>query len=145
MGKIIKILGLTLGIMICMCVVFFAGRYYEYKDSLSKAETYETVNTIAVVNLDEGTTVNDETVNYSEDFIKFPDTNFISTGLEEAKYGLENGQYGAYIIIPADFSKSIESINSVPQKSVLEYAINNKLRSDINIDVVQDIEAFKTH
>lgn len=145
MGKIFKILGIILGIMICMCVVFFAGRYYEYKDNLSKAETYETVNTIAVVNLDEGTTVNDEMVNYSEDFIKFPDTNFISTGLEEAKYGLENGQYGAYIIIPADFSKSIESINSVPQKSVLEYAINNKLRSDINIDVVQDIEAFQNN
>ena len=79
---------------------------------------------IAVVNLDEGVTVNGKRVNYAEKLSRFPGTEFEYASLEAARTGLESGKYGAYVIIPAVFSQNVESINSSPQVSELEYAVN---------------------
>ncbi|MBS6403215.1 MAG: hypothetical protein KH393_05305, partial [Tyzzerella nexilis] len=76
------------------------------------APVAETENTkqesrkIAVVNLDEGTTSAEEKINYADKIVQFPSSSFEYSSLEEARTGLTNGKYGAYIIIPAGFSQN---------------------------------------
>ena len=79
---------------------------------------------IAVVNLDEGVSSRGGRVNYTEKLSKFPGMDFEYASLEAARTGLETGRYGAYVIIPADFSQNVESINTTPRVSRLEFAVN---------------------
>lgn len=69
---------------------------------------------VAVVNLDTGISDGNTQVYYGEQIINFPNDNFIYTSLEDARNGIEEGRYGAYIIIPSDFSENVESLNTVP-------------------------------
>lgn len=96
------------------------GQVYAVPDKRMREESGK----IAVVNLDEGVTVNGKRVNYAEKLSRFPGTEFEYASLEAARTGLESGKYGAYVIIPAVFSQNVESINSSPQVSELEYAVN---------------------
>ena len=111
-------------ILIAMLVIaaagFLLGRFLgagaaEKKTKLTAHQTESTI--VAVVNLDEGTASGDTNVNYAESLSEFPDPDFEYSSLEEARSGFESGQYGAYIIIPATFSKSVESINDAPRYS----------------------------
>ena len=79
---------------------------------------------IAVVNLDEGVSGNEGWMNYAEKLSRFPSMDFEYASLEAARTGLETGRYGAYVIIPADFSQNVESINAAPHSSRLEFAVN---------------------
>lgn len=54
---------------------------------------------IAVVNMDDGVSVNQVQVNYANQLMNFPGENFSVTGLMNARAGIENGTYAAYIII----------------------------------------------
>lgn len=56
------------------------------------------VRTIAVVNLDEGISQDDKIINYANELIDYSNENLISTGLEDARSGVESGKYAAYVI-----------------------------------------------
>ena len=62
-----------------------------------------------------------------------------TTGLEDAKRGIENGKYSAYMILPGTFSEAVESINGTPQKAVLEYAIAPNLTRDAQAKAIYSV------
>ncbi|MBD5534720.1 MAG: hypothetical protein HDQ99_03460 [Lachnospiraceae bacterium] len=102
----------------------------------------EHVSTIAVVNMDNGVRVGNEQVNYASQLMSFPNDHFLVTGLTDAKAGIENGTYAAYVVIPETFSESVTSIENDPQKVILIYQYNNKLVEEAEIQAVNDINAF---
>lgn len=97
---------------------------------------------IAVVNLDEGTELESNKMYYSEKVLQFPTTDFSYTSLSEAESGMQNGTYGGYIIIPSEFSKNIESLNSTPKITDIEYTINNALSGEAQYDILYNILSF---
>lgn len=107
--------------------------------SLSEDNTYES-ESIAVVNLDEGILVNGQRIYYAEDVIQFPSAMFQYTSLDNARAGLESGRYGAYLIIPAQFSLSIESLNSEPQVAELEYVLNTNYSEETQYKLLYSIQ-----
>lgn len=102
----------------------------------------ESISTIAVVNMDDGVSVGEEHINYASQLINFPNDRFTVTGLSDAKMGLENGRYAAYIIIPETFSASVTSVENNPRKVKLEYQFNSKLNEETKIQAVNDVNAF---
>lgn len=122
-------------------ITYFSGMYSaEYK--LKQENQKSTIATIAVVNADTGTMVNGEKKFYASELMGFPDTNFKSTGLEDAREGIVDGRYAAYILIPENFSASIESVNREPEKSQITYEIYDNLRQDVQTKVVNDVHNF---
>lgn len=97
------------------------------------------VKTIAVVNLDEGITEDDKTVNYANELLDFTSENIIGTSLEDARNGVEEGRYAAYVIIPATFSKNINSINETPVESEIQYALHTNLTSDAGLAAMSNV------
>jgi len=87
---------------------------------------------VAVVNLDNGSTLKDLKVNVGNDVIKKLKTNesigwtFVSDS--EAKEGVKYGKYYASLTIPKDFSKDLLSIGTQanPTKAKLIYTVNEK-------------------
>lgn len=57
--------------------------------------------------------------------------------------GIENGLYAAYIIIPEDFSESIASVESNPEKVLLEYTFNPNLDEEAARQAISDVNAFE--
>lgn len=102
----------------------------------------EHISTIAVVNMDNGVRVGNEHINYASQLMSFPNDHFVVTGLTDAKAGIENGTYAAYIVIPETFSESVISIENNPKKVMLVYQYNNKLIAEAKIQAVNDINAF---
>lgn len=115
---------------------------YSAKFSQNQKENKSTIMTIAVVNADAGVMAKGEKKYYSSELMLFPDANFISTSLTEAEEGVANGRYAAYILIPENFSESIESVNREPIKTLISYAVYDDLRQDVEIKVVNDIHNF---
>lgn len=113
---------------------------YQPENSYQLASTVD----IAVVNLDEGVKLRERTAYYAGKLITFPNEHFHMTGLDDAKKGLEAGIYGAYIIIPATFSRSVESINDKPEKATIQYTVNGDNNSASLASVVNDINTFAT-
>ena len=98
-------------------------------------------NEIAIVNLDEGIEINGRLQVYSNQIIQFTSDDIFSyTSLSEARTGIETGRYGAYIIIPATFSSSVESINTTPSACNLEYVIDSQ--SAVQTDLLRNIYEF---
>ena len=101
---------------------------------LFKNQYYAQNTNLPVAVVDQDTGINDEgkTIYYGKEFLKtINDKNmYKSVSLTEAKEGVENDIYCAYVVIPDNFSKNIESIKTTPTKSVVVYGLNNK--SDIN-------------
>lgn len=124
---------------------FLLGRFLgagaaRKETDLTAQQTESTI--VAVVNLDEGTASGDTNVNYAESLSEFPDPDFEYSSLEEARSGFESGQYGAYIIIPATFSKSVESINDAPQASFLEYAVNQNYTGETQYELLYKVVSY---
>lgn len=97
---------------------------------------------IAVINLDEGTKVGKKTVYYAEKTIEFPSPDFQYTSLSEAEDGLKKGTLGAYIIIPAEYSDNVVSLNKKPVASKLNYAISKKLNGKQQFKMLYNIVSF---
>ena len=104
---------------------------------------------IAVVNLDEGISGKEGQVNYAQKLSRFPSMDFEYASLEAARTGLETGRYGAYVIIPAAFSQNVESINTEPKVSRLEYAVNqtypDKKQYELFYNVRSYIDSLSNH
>ena len=136
-----KISAAMIGIIL-MLSCFYAGTSVEEKLlTVSNEET----ETIAVVNLDEGTYKQnrpDEFIYYSNELLKYNHTDFEMVSLESARNGILEDRFGAYVILPADFSEKIESVNYDPEKAALTYAVNPYLNSSAKERVIKNLESF---
>lgn len=104
---------------------------------------------VAVVNLDKGSTLNNEEVAYGKDILeelkenKKVGWNFVSN-VKEAKDGLEGKKYYAVFIIPEDFSKKIANVKEGKiEKPSIQYIANEKknfLASQINHRVALELK-----
>ncbi len=130
------------GITILLGLSCIAGISIEREHQRILELQKEHVATIAVVNMDDGVTVDNEQVNYASQLISFPGENFTAAGLTDAKNGIENGNYAAYIIIPETFSASVVSIENNPRKVVLEYQYNPNLAETAKMQAMSDVNAF---
>ncbi len=122
--------------IILMLSCFYAGTNVEEK---LLAVSNEETETIAVVNLDEGVYKQsrpDEIIYYSNELLKYNHTDFEVVSLESARNGILEGRFGAYVILPADFSEKIESVNYDPEKAALTYAVNPYLNSSAKERVI---------
>lgn len=141
MEKTIKYILRSVIIILLACTAFLCGVYVtEYK--AIKQDHKSTVATIAVVNADNGVMVDGEQINYAEKLMSYPDVNFTASSLTEAREGVEHDAYAALILIPGTFSGSIQSINTKPEKAEITYAVNENLREDVKVKVVNDIHNF---
>ena len=139
MKKVIKIIGIILlELIVIVACVWVGGQM----NSSAEEKAPLTINKIALVNLDDGVEVNEQYRYYGTEFISELDDNFEITSLEQARRGLDNNLYAAYIIIPAMFSKNVESINSGLTKSNITYKINSNLDYVIREEVITDIWVF---
>lgn len=141
--KALKKITAFIGIIILGIGSFYLGSIYNSPKENNQQEVI-TQNLIAVVNADEGVYIDGKKVNYAADFMDFPNTNFASTGLMDARDGVENGRYAAYVILPNNFSQAVTSINTKPEKASVVYKVADNLRSDVKEDILQDIRDFTT-
>lgn len=130
------------GIAVLLGLSCVAGIYIEREHQKTLELQKEHVATIALVNMDNGVIVDEKQINYASQLINFPSENFTVTGLTDAKMGIENGTYAAYIIIPETFSASVTSIENDPRKTVLEYQYNPNLAETAQIQAMSDVNAF---
>lgn len=134
----------TIGALgLCALLIFYLGIQIGTKQTTVPAAVKENIRTIAIVNMDQGIKLEDEIVNYGMQMLYFTNDHFFNTSLEEARMGIEAGRFAAYIIIPTDFSDKVWSINTVPEKSILEYAVNPNLQEDVALNVAYDINGFE--
>ena len=140
MKKLISLVGI-LGIGFLL--IFYAGIQIGRKREESPAIVKEITQTVAVVNMDQGIKLDQGIINYGNQMLNITNQHFYSTSLEDARSGIENGKFAAYIIVPANFSEKVWSINTNPEKSILEYAINPNLQENIIFDVLSDIKGFE--
>lgn len=146
-----KVVKIVLGILVIGCCL--GGGYYmgnlNRKDDTKpvallneekpkKEELYDT-ELIAIVNADEGIKKQEDIISYSQSLLGTLNVKYEVTGLEDAKQGIENGKYSAYIILPGTFSEAVESINGTPQKAVLEYAIAPNLTQDAQAKAIYSV------
>ncbi|MBP3459045.1 MAG: hypothetical protein J6K58_07535 [Lachnospiraceae bacterium] len=129
-------------VIILMLSCFYAGTNVEQKlQTVSNEETEK----IAVVNLDEGVLKYDEPTErfyYSNELLRYNSIEFDVVSLESARNGILEGRYAAYIILPADFSEKVESVNYDPEKANLMYAINPYLNSTAKERTIKNLETF---
>lgn len=147
-----KLIIITASVMILSAVGFTSywagssmGKAQTDTSSITKTENMnsEVSTLIAVVNLDEGTVLsNNETIYYGEKIIRFSEDTFVYTSLEDARRGIENNTYGAYIIIPSTFSQNVESLNNNPNQSILKYALNTNLDGKRQRDILYQVLNF---
>lgn len=124
---------------------FYSGSFYEKNKNFKTEQLKRNQSVqIAVVNQDLGTDYNKEYVNYGSNIINSLSEEFIVTNREAAKKGLNDGKYGAIIIIPGNFSKNIITINDKkPEKTQVFYETNPKLSASNNLAVNTKINSWK--
>ena len=128
-----KIRKIILSVLLSVFLVFvgvMAGIMVQKSAIESANNSLLNIDKIAIVNLDEGVTYNGETRSFSSELISINSGNFTITNLEDARSGLEKGGYAGYIVIPADFSSNVISINTTPSASVLKYEVSGKLTQE---------------
>ncbi|MFD0714333.1 YhgE/Pip family protein [Paenibacillus sp. GCM10027626] len=89
---------------------------------------------IAVTSQDEGTEIKGKSFNIGDEVVeslrKNTNLGWTFVSAEEARRGLEHGDYYASLLIPADFSRNIASvIEGNIQKPEIEYTVNEKLNA----------------
>lgn len=136
--------GFLLALIVGILASFFLGTHFHAPVKEEAVNLKDTVRTIAVVNMDQGIAEAQNIVNYGTSLLRFPSEYFYSTSLEQARSGIENHRFAAYVIIPSDFSEGVWSINTTtPRRMTLEYAVNPNLQESIAVDVIADLKAFE--
>lgn len=143
-GKTIRGIYYGAGIIVLLGLSCIAGICMERGHQKRLEQQKEDVATIAVVNMDDGVTVDHEQINYASQLISFPDGDFTTVGLTDARAGIENGTYAAYIVIPETFSTSVTSIEYDPRKTVLEYRYNPNLADTARMQAMSNVNEFIT-
>lgn len=106
-------------------------------EAYNKAEIKD--KKIAVVNLDEGVIQGEQTVEYAAQLLPYAGVDYVLTGLQDARNGVEKGNYSSYIIIPSDFSQIVYSVNTQPAMGKLVYCISDEVEVTERASVVRDI------
>ena len=140
--RIIKFISIMLFESILLLVGGIFG-FQNERNRIKQEDQAEIVTDIAIVNLDEGIYENSGKKFYSTELMDLDVDNLIPENLEVARMGINNGNYAAYIIIPAEFSANAVSLNSIPEKSVLEFAVNPNLRDDVSRLTMANIMNFE--
>lgn len=121
-----KILLISLNILIIILVLLL-GITFGYNNKFNQSIS----TNLGVVNLDQGVQIEDKFIYYGKDFLNHEsiqeNKNFDILDYKIAKEKFTNKEYGALIILPENFSKSIESINFSPEKIKINYILNNNL------------------
>lgn len=107
MKKVIRIALCVVGLVALLVLSSIVGMYIERNHQEAQEMQKEHVSTIAVVNMDDGIAIGETRTNYASQLMSFPGDNFTVTGLTDAKSGIENGTYAAYVVIPETFSACI--------------------------------------
>lgn len=144
MRKARKIIIAGTGIVTLLLIACMFGIHIERNRQETKEMQKEHISTIAIVNMDDGITMEETQINYASQLMSFPNNHFTVTGLTDAKSGIENGSYAAYIIIPETFSTAVTSIENEPRKVMLTYQYNVKLDEESELQAVNDVNAFVT-
>lgn len=143
MKKIKRYIGiLTMSILVLSAGVILGSRLENAKQEKIKGSLYNSTK-IAIVNLDEGVTYQNEQKNYAKELIDNYSENYILTGLADAKTGITDGRYAAYVIIPSDFSTNFVSVNAIPNKSLLKYEISGELSQSATDTAWQNVMQLK--
>lgn len=142
MNRSIKFIIQGIGLAVLVFIGCIIGIQFEQQRQKNLDNSKESISTIAVVNMDEGVSVGEEHINYASQLMDFPNERFTVTGLSDAKLGIENGRYAAYIVIPEIFSASVTSIENNPRKVLLEYQFNPKLNEEAKVQAINDVNAF---
>lgn len=142
MKKTVKVILCAVGLSALLIISGIAGTHIERNNQEALELQKQHVSNIAVVNMDDGIVVGDTQVNYASQLMSFPNENFTVTGLTDAKFGIENGLYAAYIVIPETFSTSVTSIEHEPRKVLLEYQYNTRLDEEAELQAIKNINAF---
>ncbi len=120
---------------ICLFAGYFWGDYSKENEIVETVVTEQVPSvieqpsklkysgTIAIVNLDEGIIQGDTILNYGNSLISAITADIRVTGLQDARNGIETGQYCAYLVIPTTFSANVLTINEKPVTSELTYAV----------------------
>lgn len=99
---------------------------------------------IAVVNQDMGVDYNNENTNYAAQLLKSVDNDFVLTNRESAKKGLEDGKYGAMVVLPGNFSKNVTTINDVtPTQVEIYYEESRNLSAENKMIVSAKVADFE--
>ena len=134
--------------MFCLIVVlaavcgYFVGNHQDInsrEDNKKEAED-KFDRRLAVVNMDEGAMQGEEKIYYASQLLPYSGADYTLTGLQDARNGIEIGLYSAYIVIPADFSRSVNSLNEQPAVSRLEYTIAGDLNTAQKEMTAREIE-----
>ena len=94
---------------------------------------------IQVVNMDNGVMINEELHNYGTELIRQAAPQAAFTSLEVARRDLAEGRIAAYLVIPADFSQTVRSVQYQNQQSVVEYRMSQVLTADAREDVLREL------
>ena len=140
--KVMRIALCVVGLVALLVLSSIVGMYIERNHQEAQEMQKEHVSTIAVVNMDDGIAIGETRTNYASQLMSFPGDNFTVTGLTDAKSGIENGTYAAYVVIPETFSASVTSIENEPRKVTLGYQYNTKLDEESELQAVKDVNAF---
>lgn len=142
--KALKIIIAGIGIATLLLIAYMIGMHVERNRQETVEMQKKHISTIAVVNMDDGIVMEEAQINYASQLMSFPGDNFTVTGLTDAKSGIENGSYAAYIVIPETFSASVTSIENEPRKVALGYQYNAQLDEESELQAVNDVNAFIT-
>lgn len=138
LGLIVVLIGFGIGYLI--------GNYNLIKFN---AETNRGPNIIAVVNEDQSQVYADQTLKYSDKIInkllekKGTGYEFEIVSNTKANRGVESDYYSGILKIPSTLSQSVISINEkTPQKTYLEYTLNDSLSNERKYKVQVDFQQF---
>ncbi|KAA8677582.1 YhgE/Pip domain-containing protein [Clostridium sp. HV4-5-A1G] len=125
-------------VLITIIVFCFLPSSYALVNIKASWDPYSKANTsrlpIAVVNKDEGGSINERTINVGNEIInelkKDRSINWVIIDEWQGNYGLNTGKYYSLIEIPEDFSSRLLTLaTSEPQKPNIVYRANEKLNA----------------
>lgn len=141
--KILKTITLLLAGITLAIIGVCLGITIEKKNVEELAQATHKVTTVAVINLDEGVVVDGNYKYYSGELLKLPSADYVITSYDDAINGVKEGRYGAYAIVPATFSESVESLNGTPIEAYIQYEYDPELSDEAKLIVQQNIAALE--
>lgn len=142
MKKVIKIFIGILSITLLLIGGFIAGAYVQTEKYKQLNSSSVDIDTIAIVNMDSGVEVDGENINYASQLMNIDNSIYTVKGLSDAKQGIKNNTYAAYIIIPDKFSEGIQTFYDNPEKINLQYHYNEMLDVEARVKAAENVNAF---
>ena len=119
--------------VLVMCMLTTAGAWMGTKIEEKQVESQEAYKegirtTVAIVNQDTGVIVDGVSTNYAGGIVETLGSGYTVASATAAENGMKEGNYGAIILFPPDFSKNIVSVNEKnPKQALIEMTIHPDL------------------